>query len=1478
MYNDLTCRIKIPQYTDVARPTFVWWNSTDPDLDTVSYELQIAPSGNWNSENTILVTSIAQGSGLYTSYDLTQDVIADIMYEWRVRSYDGYEYSEWSDTLPFLYPVNTTILSDVHAKVRVLVLGERNLAAKTRVVSPDASGLAATVNLTCQASGVLSGTIRIPTRVDLGATIDLTSNPETYKNLGGTVLIPATSHLGGQITIYSHHDLGAKIGIFARHDLSGKIKLVTYSYTNFLARVGIFSIHDLPSTIHIIPYRNFAGRLTVTHELAAKVNIPPGSELKAKMTLDWTPQRLDGKITVERRGTQDLYAFAELGTVKRDLHGSVNVTSEWQNIGGKVLVFKKTTSSTNAKVTVTLGDQRLWGYLTIGDYSVSNLHGTILTTSSEQWIKAKVTVDRYTTSPLNGSIDTIANLPSGVYPSGYAVPSGFPPLPSEWLDGDIAVPPSGTEAIAQNVWQNEEEILFVWQPPIDWGYGASSYGYLVAWNDDENYVVDDSDQYVPDNYIKKSWYDSGSMWFHIRAKNSYGHFGPQHSYNIKINHLPQPPSGYLYIDYIGNETGTNLGGSPIFIWGHGYDSDQTDTLSYCLQVYPSGNHDTALFDISGIPPYLAGSWTEYVIPGGIVPSGHWEWRVRAYDTKQYGEWSAWQSLIVVPGTSSLGGKLRIVTPWLTNFKASVNIIPYKDLAAQLNIFGYSNLGGHVRIPLWGDIGGKVYVPPHSDVGGNIHITASGHYDLGGKISPRYFSDLGASIEITNYRNLGAKATITYENQRLDGTVNVCRSAWESLGAKFNLVGLIKGKLTVEVPASGNLFAKVNVGYPAASGISGRLNIFGYSNLDALIGIFAVRDFRATVDVAEDVPNAVVVTSDVTEGVWQENNNPTFYWDDPGDSFYSIREYYVAWNNDPNYVVSEDDQRVNANEISKYAFDAGAWYFHIRAVNTLGHWSIETTHYAILYNHLPTAPSGAYLVEGLNDPTINTVTPAFNWGNANDADQLDVLTYHLQIASNISFSEETLVRDIHDIPEIPNSSRTTYVLPVNIKLTDDIQYFWRVRTYDGKQYSGFSETHLFVVVPAIQNLSAKITIPRYTFRNFGATINIKGYKDLGGEVTLHGDAVSNLRASVKVTYYTDADFEAKVRIFTRVDFHALVTIKPYKDLHARVRVYDVPGSKDLGSKVNVCTKTSHDLSAYATVYHKATADLGGYIKLPKNLDFPAKLVVYDTDHYGFIEEFGRNFAGRITVSRPSHHDLYARINSIGDKPSAVVISANVEEATWQEGSEITFTWSEATYNFFPPDAYYTKIDQNQDTVIDATCQNTIGFERIVDLEDIGGAGKYYFHVAAINTIHRWGPTSHYEVRYNHLPVAVTLPMLVNSLDSYGATPTVTRNSQIVFTWGQSYDIDELDALTYTIQIATQEDFLLDTYGNSSIVYTVSSIPTFSYTLSGGTLGSRVYYWRVKSFDGHQYSTVWSPVGSFRVNYPPQVPTNLSVYKA
>ena len=81
-------------------PTFTWYNTTDPDSSSLTYQLQVDQESSGFQNPIINASDIPEGSDL-TSYTTTSELTPGVSYIWRVRAFDGLDYGNWSDNWTF---------------------------------------------------------------------------------------------------------------------------------------------------------------------------------------------------------------------------------------------------------------------------------------------------------------------------------------------------------------------------------------------------------------------------------------------------------------------------------------------------------------------------------------------------------------------------------------------------------------------------------------------------------------------------------------------------------------------------------------------------------------------------------------------------------------------------------------------------------------------------------------------------------------------------------------------------------------------------------------------------------------------------------------------------------------------------------------------------------------------------------------------------------------------------------------------------------------------------------------------------------------------------------------------------------------------------------------------------------------------------------------------------------------------------------
>jgi hypothetical protein len=963
------------------------------------------------------------------------------------------------------------------------------------------------------------------------------------------------------------------------------------------------------------------------------------------------------------------------------------------------------------------------------------------------------------------------------------------------------------------------------------------------------------------------------------------------------------------------------GPRPVFKWYNSKDYDGSIAY-YELQLTPDGDFDSIDAFIEEVS-VDAGAFTTHRIVTPLVKYVVYSWRVRAWDGVSWSDWSdyagvVWtdkklhdlrasvtvdtslqwlpaevtvdvslqelkaqvlvtkaetedlpaQVTVEVRGTSDLPAQINPCYYKFYNLPATVTILPYNDLWAFVWIPRNVDLPAKMTVQHSAPLPAQITVMPGKDLKAQVTVMVPGEADITAQCFITHCKDLPARIWLQPPHLLPACVTVVLGDQALPGKMVVVISQYSDLPAKITLHGRLPARVTVTLPGTSDLPAKVVVRLPGTTDLPATVTILPYNDLQAQIflRISGGTNLPATITTIPIRPNDVVLYADVTEATWQEEEVITFWWEDARDYYFNCI-YYIAWNDDPDYEVTGVDENAGAVlTIDKEAWYTGHWYFHIRAMNENGFFSPHTTHFHVQFNHVPTVPTLPFLCEG--EPSgveIFVRNPTFQWTASTDADPLDAIHYHLQVATSNTFA--TILVNNANVSQ-GDYSTVQYALAVAERLPAAGTYYWRVAAADAWQESDWSTVSYFTLSATTTDLPAKVWIPTRSVVNLKAQVYIVDRSDLPARVEVYVTTYRTLLAKVTVRLKGDSDLQAKVWVPARSELKAQVYIIDYEDLKAQVTVFGVYGSNDLPAKVKVTYPDYAELQAKVNIAWGSYAELKAQVFITAHSDLPATVTVYDTDHFGFIDDFSRDIKAQLFIVRYGYKYLGGTITTIRSRPGALTVFSNVMEATWQGEHDIRFWWNPATYEFFPIYGYQVRLDHNATTTVSPSDQMWLDLEKTYDLDMLEGAGSYWFHVAAVDVLGAQGPTAHYNVRYNNPPEAPTIPMTVNGADSYGGVPLVASTSGLAFEWGAAVDVDDLDVLTYTLQISADLNFAV-------LTQNITGIAIYRYSLAE-VIVPDIYYWRVRAFDGHEYSD-WGPTAQFTVNTPPEPPTDLMVLR-
>jgi hypothetical protein len=1014
-------------------------------------------------------------------------------------------------------------------------------------------------------------------------------------------------------------------------------------------------------------------------------------------------------------------------------------------------------------------------------------------------------------------------------------------------------------------WSPHTEFLFSWTEPSGWGEGAVGAGYLSAITDDPVYVVSESDIYSSKRYVGAEWEWSGEAYFHVRARNSYLNLGPQATYKVMPNITPGVPLSPMYAEspQSSGVVGTTR---PELWWANAADADPYDVLTYHVQASPSGSWDVLAAEASGIPQSTNSSMSSWKVDDNLSVGG-WQWRVRSYDGKQWGEWSGAQFFSIAAVTADLGGSVPLSTPSTSRVPGSMFVAGRAPVDGRVDVPAVSGIGGGLTVVAAEPLAAELEVKQGKNLPGRAAVILPDASGMGASANVEFCGELGSSVEIPSKSSLFGGLSVDDSQQRLLASAVVSSPSWSWMAASVAVAGVMRGRVAVSAEGLSPLGGSLNSSIPASGDFPGRLDVPPYRGLGASTLVPSRQPLPGSVSPVEDAPGAVPVSGSVPSGEWQTSYSVEFSWDEPDDEFYPVAGYYVSWDMDAGAMVDSGGEKLSSRAISFSADGAGKYFFHIRAFNTIGNLGPETV-YPVWCNMPPGAVSYPMRVDGHISPDSQRgSTPTFSWGAAVDDDQLDVVSYDLQVSREGSFPDGCL--SFQGVASNPVGGVASYSLPGSGRLDGVGLWRWRVRAQDGREAGPWSQTASFFSVATDEDIPASVKLPLKDKAGFYGSVDVVGHGDPGGSVFVWSSSSGAVFGRVVPASPSDSGLDAMVRSLPGGEMRASAMVNGVSSSPMVAR-FGIPssGSSPLDASIRLAIPLDAWMGGSTRPCPGMDAPFLGFVH-PMALGaggLPSLASVYTPEHFGFIDEFGRPAAASVSVSVQGYLPFAARADVEGDVPFGMVVSANVEEGVWQSEFGLEFSWTEASTIFNPVDGYYVSFDGASGTQPSDSFTKMAGREASFEAER---SGEWWFHLAAKAGVN-WSAPVHFLARCNNVPSMPYTPMMVDGADSLGARPTVSRDSSPVFSWGQSMDADG-DAVTYTVQISSRPDF---DPSNGEIV-SMSGIKDFRYTVPPGTLSSGKRFWRVKASDGNQDSP-WSPTATVLVNTPPGPPTGLLAF--
>lgn len=602
-------------------------------------------------------------------------------------------------------------------------------------------------------------------------------------------------------------------------------------------------------------------------------------------------------------------------------------------------------------------------------------------------------------------------------------------------------------------------------------------------------------------------------------------------------------------------------------------------------------------------------------------------------------------------------------------------------------------------------------------------------------------------------------------------------------------------------------------------------------------------------------------------------------------------------------------------------------------NTTGQWKVTVNAYSgstalfqfprtqVLYvNISPNAVQPPFYIDGLlmtNSNSIVNAQPTFLFYPVPNTIDSDIIKYNIQISKNSDFTD--LVID--DYVE-QSSEMISYTIPQQKILTVEGIYYFRIGNCDydirNKIKSVvYSEMRQFLYNYLSTELTQKILIGYSDWKPIGFTADLRGYKDINNYIQISkwfSQDINNQIVLYKEYFQVDTNpFQITVRSVSDVNNEVLITqnhltitnkimLQYYyhhfpitqtyiEDGEIKERILlDVPPSHYLYNKCKIyllntanlpqSQQGQYTITGYARVQSWKYSDTNiGSILIMNRMNLQDRQClkmqcrIWNMDNL----PYSCDFYHAVTISNwiPDNIRQYLRntLTIYYPSPPNVIITSNIEQRVWQTNRYATFYFSLSGQSVYPILYYRYIIDRHPNTIPTVTNgqNSTNGVVARFDLADLDSkmSGIVYVHARSVNIKGVYSEqTTHYCVYYNN-KIDTPIPISVNGQYVGGnQCPVVSYTYNVILTWSRVFDaIDIGDIVTYDLQIADNVNF-------TNIAFSANNIYGQTYVIPPKTLAPNKYYWKVRAFDGNEYSD-WSILAMLYINKAPEAPTRLSV---
>lgn len=668
------------------------------------------------------------------------------------------------------------------------------------------------------------------------------------------------------------------------------------------------------------------------------------------------------------------------------------------------------------------------------------------------------------------------------------------------------------------------------------------------------------------------------------------------------------------------------------------------------------------------------------------------------------------------------------------------------------------------------------------------------------------------------------------------------------------------------------------------------SLYKTSDFSGSVFISKTTDFSGSVLITGGIhPPKVIVTSDnVVFDVFSTEQNPHLMWERPEEDISPIVGYYYAFNQDATHIVYTTDTFYNFNEITIPVSKSGVWYFHIRAINSFGNLSKQTTTVCIKYNHIPSIPVGLLTNDSPNYVGALSME-SFYWDESIDSDS-DIFKYSFELYKTFNDDRSDSLIYSKDLYE----NFLTYPEDIR-KFFNPGNYYYKVRAFDAYQTSEWSDNCYFTIV----------SIKEDAFRGSLYAAHMPPIP------TITCNVGNNVWTSQNIINFSWSSENDRVGIDRYI--YEFVLARKFIDepeyTGDKIVIYDSDSSLVTTSRYNL------DLFNGSSIYKLLVRAVGTsglitepgvyYIRYNHPLTTPyTPMLVNNIDsilNTGFV---GSNFNNifkwlrsedadddiiyyEIQVSKDlSFSDLfYEKINITDDPREKVIILEGILQYGTNEKYHFTsYEDAKAWKNWQGP--YIRKnIDINSGDSNYYSIVRKSGFLKVEE------EGWYVFRVriddhAAFRVDHKtyYGSLGGYRECFN-IYLTTGYHYIENYVDNTGGAGWYSEIQWKKEGYSDDYYEKIPDNLFFyacdrdgnpiDVEDFSDLDFKDD---SDSLSYSYSDTRGENYeflmNLDYDSSYEGLYYWRVRAYDRKEYSS-WSPTGKYKLNTPPSVPTNIIV---